>query len=598
VLHIAFSTQHAIISPHKIKKNHLDYPTYTDYTEQLEVFMGFNSKLLLLCTSVCTLMSAGIVAAQEIPSAADASRVPFFAPTERLPVGRSVSIPEIIKESKAPANAEHVTFLLKKVTIQGASLFSEEQLTSLYAELLNKTVSLKTIWLISAKITELYRSHGYFLSYSFVPAQELTNGAVQIRVVEGAIGKVEIEGNQADKNHAIIQKMAAKLIANSPLTTAQLESFMLRLNDLPEHQWFGSLEASDDNHSGKVTLRLTPHPKKTRAVLSLNRNGSRFLGPVQWSGYTRFSPFTTHETSVSVSSSLPADELKYISGQHLWHFAPRWKAGVLGSYVRTKPGHSLRSVQMEGDSTEIGAKLHYQAIRQRQKNLGFTVQVDSRNTNGDTLGTALTRDRSRNLRAMMDYDGSDRWQAQNSMNLTLSKGLALLGSSEAGDRNLSRAEGEPDYSKVEVTATRQQLLTGNWLLTSQLRGQAASAPLLSSEEFGFGGSEIGRAYDPSEFTGDNGVSALWEVSYNTLSLWEKANLTPFAYYDIGKVWNKDRGLKSKSAASVGLGLRFQHENGWQANLALAQPLKRPITTPASYQNGKNIRVLMDVSRRF
>ena len=43
---------------------------------------------------------------------------------------------------------------------------------------------------MAARITDLYREHGYILARAYVPAQEMRDGAVEIGVVEGRVGKI------------------------------------------------------------------------------------------------------------------------------------------------------------------------------------------------------------------------------------------------------------------------------------------------------------------------------------------------------------------------------------------------------------------------
>ena len=89
-------------------------------------------------------------------------------------------------------------------------------------------------------------------------------------------------------------------------------------------------------------------------------------------------------------------------------------------------------------------------------------------------------------------------------------------------------------------AQRLQRVTSNVNLQLTARGQLANDALLASEEFGVGGINSGRGYDPSEIVGDDGISGSVEVQWNEpypVSYLEDYQL--FGFYDIGKVWNTD-----------------------------------------------------------
>jgi hemolysin activation/secretion protein len=122
---------------------------------------------------------------------------------------------------------------------------------------------------------------------------------------------------------------------------------------------------------------------------------------------------------------------------------------------------------------------------------------------------------------------------------------------------------------------------------------------LSAAEFGYGGYDYGRAFDPSEITGDRGVAASWQVDYYTgMPDWRHVRTTPYAFYDIGKVWNEDDGQGPESGASAGLGVNLYHDAGIAAGAELAFPLTRSVATPYPGNNGANPRLNLHFTYNF
>src|SRR5690606_13126358 len=93
-----------------------------------------------------------------------------------------------------PATAEQIRFRLTRLVVEGASVYSEAELAPLYADALGKVVSLAVIYRIADSITAKYRSDGYVLSRAVVPAQRIDEGVVRIRVVEGFVNGIVIQG--------------------------------------------------------------------------------------------------------------------------------------------------------------------------------------------------------------------------------------------------------------------------------------------------------------------------------------------------------------------------------------------------------------------
>jgi hemolysin activation/secretion protein len=181
--------------------------------------------------------------------------------------------------------------------------------------------------------------------------------------------------------------------------------------------------------------------------------------------------------------------------------------------------------------------------------------------------------------------------------MTLSHGLPIFGASRQGALNLSRAQAAPDFHKAELSLTRQQALGTEWALVTSAAGQLASGALYSSEEFGYGGPAFGRAYDASEITGDHGIAGALEVRYLGLDIADAVRVVPYAFYDIGTIWNVDPGQeKQASGSSAGLGVRLDLSWGLSGNIGLAQPLTRAASAPL-YGHGHVPRLLLEIHWR-
>ncbi|MGH8463942.1 MAG: ShlB/FhaC/HecB family hemolysin secretion/activation protein, partial [Pseudomonas sp.] len=146
---------------------------------------------------------------------------------------------------------------------------------------------------------------------------------------------------------------------------------------------------------------------------------------------------------------------------------------------------------------------------------------------------------------------------------------------------------------------RLQALPAGFDLLLTAEGQYAWDPLLSSEEFGYGGQRLGRGYDASAIVGDHGIAGGIELRKSHVLPKAGVALQPYAFYDIGKVWNIDPSSKDQqSGSSTGLGLRGSHQDGWQADLSLAIPLTRRAEDAPGYAAGDGARLYLQLRRDF
>ncbi len=535
--------------------------------------------------------------AQSVPSSADSSRVlseqvPEFKEETAIPTPEG----EAQYESAAPEGAAGVIFPLKFIEINGMSVFEAAEFESQYVPLYGSDVPLSILWDIANAITTKYRNEGYFLSRAYVPEQAVDDGHAEIKVIEGYIASVVIDGENPDP---LALKITKDLGQKKPLLADELESVLLRLNDLYGLEYEAVLGKSEDGEDGTTELTLVPREELSRGFLGINNYGSRFTGPLRSNIALEHSFSPHHKTSVTGLASLPnGNELWLLGAGHKVQVSPSLELGLSVSRTNSAPGFTLKSNDIQSDSAQWSADVTWTPVRQRFKTLKLSLMLDGLNSNTDILGTALTRDKVRVARAGVIYDFQDRFLGANTIDLKLSKGLNILGSSDKNDINLSRQGATPDFTKLQASYGRQSYIADAVVLKTSMQAQWASKSLFSSEEFGFGGISMGRAYDFSEITGDHGISASAELQYVGIKPVHSLKVNPFVFYDIGKVWNEERAsIKSVSAASAGFGARAFSEKGFTLDTTVAFPLTKSVDNPL-YGNGKNPVYRMGLNYAF
>ena len=123
-------------------------------------------------------------------------------------------------------------------------------------------------------------------------------------------------------------------------------------------------------------------------------------------------------------------------------------------------------------------------------------------------------------------------------------------------------------------------------------------PLLSGEQFAFGGNLLGRAYEPSEILGDKGLAGSLELRYDwDIQRLKLSRVQWFGFYDAGATWYRkditDRPNKS-SATSKGFGTRLYFNKYLSGNLTFAKSLTNKIASEGITRNGKAPRVLFSI----
>jgi hemolysin activation/secretion protein len=539
--------------------------------------------------SLAILTTGGFAQAQSVPGSADAGRQEQRIQDELPPVGGAavLDVPDYMITS-APPGAENQMLVLQGITLDGVTAYSQDELSPLYEDLIGQEISLAEVFGIAERLTVKYRNDGYILSQVIVPPQEIDNGRVRLEVIEGYIDGLTIEGDLSDSEYSRIENMAVKIVESPPLNIQELERYLLLMNDL-SGMTIRSVLSPSETQPGAADITLFVEKDSAEFLTQLDNRGSRYLGQVQLSAAARFnSLFGRGEALdmqvVTAPDGHPSRELDYIGLNYTETInSEGTRLNIGANYTETEPGYTLSDFDVEGRAKGFHIGLTHPVIRSRSQNLFIFGRFDALNvTRSDNFTVGKTEDRIRAVRLGGTYQFTDRLIGINTIEMTLSQGLDILNARESDSDNLTRARGRHDFTKFEAEVSRLQHVSNKVNLLGAVKGQKTNHILLSSEEFGVGGSDYGRAYDNSEIVGEDGIAAKLELQINDpVKAPYIDGYQLYGYYDIGKVWDRDNPTvrdQERSLASVGAGVRFDFTETISGSAELALPMTRDVQT--------------------
>lgn len=538
-----------------------------------------------------------------MPSTVDVGRQPLPEIPQVLPeVQPSVQPPQSATPELEASLAEQ-SFMLYGVKFTGNTVFPRSQLLTYFLPYLNSDTTVQDVFKVVSEIQQLYLDTGYTLTRVYLPDQDLSKGEVTIDVIEGYVADVIISPELSQS--PLIQKIAAEIKEMRPINMLRLERLLMTLSSRPGLETASVLvppSAEDDLPQGAIKIMLEPRSQsRNSAYVSIANSGSNYIGPWQIQGGVRHGRLfgTDIDVGMAVGLTPKAKELRQVSFDANMPVlgTSGAVAGVSASRTHTAPGENLKELDVKAVSNRFGMSFLYPLIMQRDERLSVGVNFDYQNIGTDMLAQSIVSDRLRTLSFNVNYNIYDKYNGNNVLRAELRRGLDIMGARGKGSANPSRADGEVDFTKITMGASRIQQIGGGFDAFFAVDGQYAFNPLLSSEEFGYGGSNIGRGYDPSEIVGDSGIATVVELRYTFApAFWPETYIQPFVFYDIGKAWNKDGGMLS--GASSGLGSRFSFPFGTTASLGVAFPLTRASNDPPKYSNPKGPRYLMSLQHNL
>jgi hemolysin activation/secretion protein len=478
-------------------------------------------------------------------------------------------------------------FTLTSVALEGVTAVDTKAAHACTGGLIGQQVGAAGLVGLTDCITKLYREQGYFLSRVIIPQQNVLNGALKLRAIEGYVAAIDVTG--LDTIGA--ESQFASTLEERPARLSTFERNLLLLSDRYGHRVTSSKLAVDPNDPARFTLKLAVEVKPvTWRIFGDNRGDAR-QGPEQallsvaWNA-----PFGAEDRVSGQVFTAPANTGELFFAE--FGYGRAWFDGLFWTEfgISTSNSDDGSAFPEFGSETDRAyARVNIPVVRSRRNSLWAKLQLDGRDVDTFDIAANETHERTHVLRGSLSYtlvDGGTR----SDITLEGSRGLDGLRASVNGDADLSRPDSRPQFTKARLDASLSQRLLSRLDVVAQLSGQWADGALPASEEFGAGGSRFGRAYDYSEILGDSAIAGSIELRWT----WRKLNdwltsLQLYAFADAARVW--DTAFDSESLSSVGGGLRVSLAPGLNATLEVAKPLSRDVAS----QNDRSPRMFVSIA---
>jgi len=508
-----------------------------------------------------------------------------------------------------PANSGTLSFVLSDVVIEGSNILPREDLRLLYADLIGQEVTLLQAFEVLAKVQAAHRDAGFLFTRVIAPPQSIDGGVFKIRVVEAVIGDVVIEEPDGPVGPPLplVKKIAAELSGVKNPTLGQLERVLLTLNDIPGITQATAIPRPGDG-LGAVDIFINVARDPFSGVFFGDNRQSPVLGPLILGVSFEAASWTSAGDTTTLSLFTTGgdrffsdfDERNIIELEHLRYLGSKGTTVKLNATAsRNSPGDILEPTGIGGEQFGLEGTIEHPVYRTRPLSIWASAGFEFDNNVVETAGgeARIVDDRLRVL-----YIGGRLLQRDaygfTSANVQVRQGFNALGSSDPGDTGLSRFDGVPDFTSLSGSIDREIILPfadRKISLFGTAIGQISSRPVLSSEEFAVGGQLVGRAYDPSEFTGDSGFGLLGEIRFQTEfdAMGTQIGAQFYGYADLAEVHNRGTEIDSENLKSYGGGIRLSLP--YEASLSgeVAVPLQ-----PLQRNNEENPRFFVNVVKRF
>ena len=257
--------------------------------------------------------------------------------------------------SPVPRSVDEIRFKLTDLHIVGAVTLPAERFRPLYQKLIGTDVTLSDILDVADRIEDEYRHAGYPLTRAYVPPQHVNDGIFTIKIVEGYVASVSVEGGTGGARDRI-KNYLQPVIGEKPLRLTTLEQALLLANDLP-----GVTTAGICAH--RRTHRVPPIGRDNRGDkvagrLAVDNRGWRLqvFGP-NWGRGSKLG-FDDADQLAITAASTPTSTERYMA--QVRYSDTIGTDGLLGSLIGTythgAPGSFLSFFNIVTDSWAVGPR--------------------------------------------------------------------------------------------------------------------------------------------------------------------------------------------------------------------------------------------------
>lgn len=437
---------------------------------------------------------------------------------------------------------------IHEIRIQGAASLSSYERERIVRRFKLRCLTADRIQLLLSDLTNAYISAGMITTRAYLPPQDLSDGTLDILVLEGVVEKILFD--DGDSNSMSVNNVLP-FVEGKTLNLRDFEQGIEQINRLksnnarmaiqpgsrpgtshvvikndPKRAWF--LEFASDNEGSESTGKvqssvtgITENPLGFNERISLNHRRS-----------TPGDPRSKNSQSTTLSLSIPVGYVTFSGGVNR------------SSYASTVEMPSGLKLIADGESSSDFVQLE-QVIHRDATSKAIISGKLTQKTTRNYLDEQFLGVSSRNL-TILDLDVSYKFNALGgsfSLDAGYARGMTFLAALKDPD-NLPEFGPRAQFRKIKAGAsysTDFQLLGQNFGFASKLTAQKAETPLYGSEQLTIGGPYSVRGFSESSLSGDNGYHWRNDLSlYKPLKLGdENLKLRYYVAVDTGKVATDD-----------------------------------------------------------
>lgn len=486
------------------------------------------------------------------PALAQADAGSLLKQQERQQRGLPGRAPEVQPRAIRPALAEDksLKIRLKAVRFTGAThLVPDAELRAQVSHAIGRELDFAALQALADRVTAFLRETGSFLARAYLPKQDLTEGILEIALLEGRLDGREGKGAPfaimpSERTPLRIAQERLEAIAAAVLgpgataRQADVERAVLLINDLPRIIARARLQPGAEPDSTRVTIAVEEGPLLSgSAGLENAGNADTGRGQANLAAQANDPLGLGDQLAANLAHAKGLDLLRVAYSLPAGPFGTRVSLSASGLTYEIIRGTGL-AAGLKGRAETYGLTVLHPFIRSRAANFYGSIGYSDKSLRDDSTAGNLRDKRVGETNVGVSGDLQDRFGGGGitSANLDYTAGridLSRNAADQAADAAGYGTEGR--FDRLAYGASRLQQLPEAFSFVLNVNGQNAGRNLDSSQKFILGGPYGVRAYPVSEGIGDSGVLGNFELRYDMAGIAGIDQLQLVGFYDAGRI---------------------------------------------------------------
>ncbi|MDE2009587.1 MAG: ShlB/FhaC/HecB family hemolysin secretion/activation protein [Candidatus Omnitrophica bacterium] len=512
----------------------------------------------------------------------------------------SKALIEAQEAEKAPA-APPVYFVLHSVRITGTTIFDPQYLRFTWVPYINKKISINDLNYIVRLIKRVYKDLGFLTTTAYLPPQDVTGGNVEIRVIEGKLGHLSVEGNRYFSTPSI-----AKYVHTYPgevMDMGEMQRDVMRINQNRDMNVTAVLEQGQEPETVNVILK-EKESFPWHVSIGTDNQGTRLTGRFRRLVNLSTTNLSGHEDSLAFNGAFSDLSQGYFLSYQTPVGTYGTKLGLDAGYFQGKLGYEYKPYDITNYTETYDPNASFELYEAPDAQVNLRTGIQFQNNYKEDAGTYITSEKLR-----MPYIALDMIKTDSMGQTTFSpewtfNAPGFLGASREDNALSSRPETDGFFARYDQYVTRTQNMPWDSYIQIKSQFQAGIHTLPTSEQLQLGGAGSVRGYPQGDYLADIGgymdtdwyfptylIPASWQW-YGTQA---RNDIEPFVFYDFGegrlyRTFTGEREVKFLSG--TGLGIRIHIKGNFYLKLEWAWAIgdapihgDGPSTFDVSFQTG-------------